>query len=382
MTLSGLPGTRDSLRVAIACPRGAKTGGPEAQHQLFRALLDFGVEAFLVSTSDSEDSVAEFQKYSPIWRGFEELSNVDYLVVPETTMALPDRWGRILSGRVVIWWLSVDNSSIPEARFFEARNFRISPKWESNRLIARLSGLMELGLKGIPDYFVRRVSLIFTPKNKESTTFRLNIGECTHIAQSIYSQRWLKQSFGQESHLVTDYIWRDEHDHDSHLESGDEHPVSFARPTVAFNPAKGGDLVKLVIRHASRSLTWVPLKGMSGEEISETLSQAALYLDLGHFPGRDRMPREAALASCPVLLARRGSARYEEDFQLDENYLLNLEEETPYSVARRVEAMVGYKSLHLINQQQFSETVRAAKERFLNEVKAWAESLEVGRNAR
>lgn len=377
MSSSRLPRSPRGLRVAIACPRGSKTGGPEALHQLFGSLLQTGVDAFLVSTSNSQNSVADYQKYNPIWKDFENLRDVDYLVVPETIVELPDSWERVFFGKVVIWWLSVDYSPIPEARSFETRSFPLSPEWDSGKSVFDLTLRVQVVLGKIRDSVFERFARLARTNSQVGDSVRLNIGDCTHIAQSIYAQRWLREFLDQESHLVSDYIWVNGAVPNQHRKSGVHKPLSDRTPVVAFNPAKGGDLVNLVRRQADRSIRWVALEGMSGQEIFGTLKKADLYLDLGHFPGRDRIPREAALASCPVLLAKRGSARYQEDFLLDGYYLLDLEHETPKSVAKRVEAIVASRDLHLMKQRPFAEIVNSSKSRFLNEVLAWVESLKV-----
>lgn len=40
----------------------------------------------------------------------------------------------------------------------------------------------------------------------------------------------------------------------------------------------------------------------------ETMEKAKVYIDFGHHPGKDRIPREAALCGCCVITNRKGSA--------------------------------------------------------------------------
>jgi hypothetical protein len=57
------------------------------------------------------------------------------------------------------------------------------------------------------------------------------------------------------------------------------------------------------------------LKDMTRDEIYEALDKSKIYIDLAHFPGKDRMPREALLRNCCVIVANAG-AGYGPDFDL------------------------------------------------------------------
>ena len=50
--------------------------------------------------------------------------------------------------------------------------------------------------------------------------------------------------------------------------------------------------------------------GMTRSEVVSTLQGCGIYLDLGHHPGKDRMPREAALSGALTVVARRGSGAF------------------------------------------------------------------------
>jgi hypothetical protein len=180
---------------------------------------------------------------------------------------------------------------------------------------------------------------------------------------------------------VSDYIWRD-------------NPIAHTAPiaraqsknaknlTVAFSPARGADLVKLVRQFVPTGVQFIALKGMSGERVSETLSRADAYLDLGHFPGRDRTPREAALSNCPILISRRGSARYHGDFSVDDFYRVDLDLNGPKVIASRLYEIANNKHIHATRQALFRDTVITAKQRFSEEVKAWLDYLKLNRKGK
>jgi hypothetical protein len=65
---------------------------------------------------------------------------------------------------------------------------------------------------------------------------------------------------------------------------------------------------------------------MSFQELCESLARASLYVELGHMPGRDRLPREAALYGTPTVMLARGAGYCWEDFPLGVEYRI------PYTV--------------------------------------------------
>lgn len=62
---------------------------------------------------------------------------------------------------------------------------------------------------------------------------------------------------------------------------------------------------------------------MTESEVAKLLGTAKIYIDFGHHPGKDRLPREAAMAGCCVITCKRGAAHYFEDIPIGDNYKLN-----------------------------------------------------------
>ena len=59
---------------------------------------------------------------------------------------------------------------------------------------------------------------------------------------------------------------------------------------VTYNPKKGMEFTKKIISLAPE-IEWVPLIGLSTEEMSLLLKSAKVYIDFGDHPGMDRIPR-------------------------------------------------------------------------------------------
>jgi hypothetical protein len=94
------------------------------------------------------------------------------------------------------------------------------------------------------------------------------------------------------------------------------------RDSVAYNPVKGGEVVER-LKSLATDVTWIPLVNMSSDEVGATLRSSKLYVDFGAHPGKDRIPREAALSGCCVLTNRKGSASLFSDVPIANQYKLD-----------------------------------------------------------
>jgi hypothetical protein len=90
------------------------------------------------------------------------------------------------------------------------------------------------------------------------------------------------------------------------------------QPQVVVNPAKDAGLLRPFVQ--SGRFQVVELGGMDSQGVSEVLHASKVYVDFGKHPGRDRLPREAALAGCLVMSTYIGSATYWEDMPLPNWY--------------------------------------------------------------
>jgi hypothetical protein len=88
---------------------------------------------------------------------------------------------------------------------------------------------------------------------------------------------------------------------------------------ILYNPTKGWKITQQLI---TRYPQWkfFPLKGLNRDQLSEKLYSAKLYIDFGHHPGRDRMPREAAMHGCCLITGKLGSAGNTIDLPIPAQY--------------------------------------------------------------
>jgi hypothetical protein len=150
---------------------------------------------------------------------------------------------------------------------------------------------------------------------------------------------------------------------------------------VAFNPGKSKELLSKIIEInvlQNSVIHFMPIAGIkTDEEVYKLLASCDLYLDLGFFPGLERTPREAIRMNCPVLLARRGAARFYQDFPVSTDYLLDLSLLGPTQTYEVILKVLAYgKEYNLKNQKVFKDFVVSEKNTFLIEVKRFIHLIE------
>lgn len=327
--------------IYVLYPRGSRTGGPEALHQLVDSLRRQGANAFLVPTQESRDlaRVPDYRRYDAP----EVLSIVDSpssVVVTHET-----RLFEILGlkyARACIWWLSVDNSPAFSLAYALRR---------------RVHGPQSLG----------RIGKLIVKDHRRRKTFRENFGylqkRVGHLVQSDYAAISVRRKYGVVPFLLSDYLGG----------QTDVSKVSYGeRGGVAYNPNRGQDLVRRLVR-LRPDIDWIPIAGMSPTEVDICLAKASIYIDLGHHPGKDRMPREAARAGAVVLSSRQGAARSFVDMPLADEYKIDLNRRTRSvlnEVSGRIDCVLAGLDYHRENQSSYRAAIACQHATFDDEVRA------------
>lgn len=128
-----------------------------------------------------------------------------------------------------------------------------------------------------------------------------------HFYQSEYAKDFLFKKGANKIWPIHDYI------------DGVKYDGTSKEKIICYNPAKGREASEYIIKQCP-DLTFVPLVNMSKEEMIDTLKRSMVYMDFGHHPGRDRIPREAALLHNIVITSKIGSAGFYEDVPIEDNF--------------------------------------------------------------
>ena len=138
--------------------------------------------------------------------------------------------------------------------------------------------------------------------------------------------------------------------------------------------------VNTILKEKITGVQWIPLINLTLEEIIVRMQLAKVYVDFGEHPGKDRIPREAAVNGCCIITNRKGSAAFFEDVPIMEQYKFK----EPLEKVEEIEALINdiceNYAVHMKNFEEYRCWIKDEKRRFETEVlefiKYW-ESKEV-----
>ncbi|SEL10083.1 hypothetical protein SAMN05216359_105182 [Roseateles sp. YR242] len=260
-------------QIIILIPHGVQTGGPEALHQLSDALIRQGHDArvWYVLPSDlpaidqlhrnnglgadtalrlqpRPNTVADYEKYQ-VRLAEQIVMNADTCVVLAETYV---HWLRYFQPCTpMVWWLSIDNAfeylSVQKINLNALRSERVLHTYQSSYAHQVIRALGCTRTLPLSDYTPGAVAAEVLPK----TDIALNANHKVLYDVGAMAAR-LERENGCKVHLI---------------------------------------------------------RGMSRAQVYEALGRSKLFIDLGNFPGKDRLAREALMRECCVFALDVGAAR-------------------------------------------------------------------------
>lgn len=317
----------------IFCPKGVRTGGPEALHQLADSLVTLGkdVEIVYFGNLEGNDAFPEYDvpKVSKFRKG-----NKDLVVVPEVSTHLLPKLGYWKSA---IYWLSVDN-------YLKSR-IGLLNAYTPSRLRRYISSIVNRG-------------------------YDFAHGFCVdyHLYQSEYAKLFLLKSLRSADGRIfeiTDYLSSAYQDC-----AGSPTTAQEKRDWIAYNPKKLGEIGEALLnRLPEQSLK--PILNLDQNGVVDLLRQCKIYIDFGPHPGMDRIPREAAACGCLVLVGERGSASYFSDVPLPAEYKIDLRNPDMDDLVRKINKMLANYDGLLGSVSRMRKNVIMGRDRFNYQVRRW-----------
>lgn len=321
-------------RVFVEYPRGVRTGGPEALHQLVDSLRRHGQEAFLLAVKGgNRPRVPDYRRYdAPEAVGLRPTAD-DALVVPEAWLGDRGRSG----AAVHTWWLSVDN----------AIGFQAEHAWSTQEITRSTRHPAVLRA-------AREAERIVRP----AVVRRLRARR--HLAQSQYAADFVEARLRRRADLLSDYVTTEPTDRSQGRTGWSR------RPVVSYLAAKSGAQIDELRVRLDRDVEWLPIAGMTQAEVTAALRRTDVFMDLGRQPGKDRMPREAATAGAVTLLLGVGAGANAHDFPLPPEHRLSITDDPLAALTRVLEDLPHHRAL----QEGFRAHVAGERARFDDEVAA------------
>lgn len=321
-------------KIYILCPSNFRSGGPESLHQLASQLISFGAETYMFYWSlaggnfDRNNPVDDiYKKYHVPYTYEIENSSRNIFIMPEPASKI----GLSVAEkcRKIIWWMSVDNYLMS--------------------IIKTISGFLENPLVNpVPKFF------FFNKANDD----------IEHWSKSEYSRLFLELngiSADKIQHVET-YM------NQTFFEHAEQINLAEKKNFVAYNPIKGFEVTKHFIALAPE-IDWRPIKNMTPAQVQNLLAQAKVYIDFGKHPGRDRLPREATLSRCVVIVGKRGAAANDVDINIPAEFKFSFDD-SPYQVVEKIREAFDNFERELDKQRAFRQRVCDDRKNFPMEVAA------------
>jgi len=188
------------MKIIILCPLGVRTGGPEALHQLCDSLNQFGLDASMFYTTESDfifisdinksdlsklvinvgdraNPIDEYKKYrAPVITEL-RFSEDTVFIFPETYL----HWVPILHQSLsIIWWLSVDNAfkylSMSTLNLNTLRSLNIIHAYQSDYACRFLESLNIIQRIKLTDYTIAPLSTINSKESISINAGHKNVG--------------------------------------------------------------------------------------------------------------------------------------------------------------------------------------------------------------
>lgn len=329
-------------KIYIYCPAGVVTGGAELLHQLADKLNRMGRHAYLVYFGNTPHDIPEaYKRYEiSIAEEIEECEK-NIVVVYEGIFEKSRETKRC---QKFLWWLSVDHFYMVDREHISLRElFRWNPA---------------LGAK---EWIKRWCRLCGKQRNRSAhpITFAELISKGDmHGYQSEYAQYFLQGRGVKNLCALKDYI---NTEHFGPINTQGRENV------VLYNPKKGWEFTRKLIQ-AAPDIVWKPLIDMTRAEIITTMQSSKVYIDFGYHPGKDRLPREAAMNGLCVITGYKGSANFFEDVAIDSSYKFHQHNRNIPEILTCIrETMAAYEE-RIKDFQYYRDSIRREKAEFEAEI--------------
>ncbi|GAB3758215.1 hypothetical protein GCM10028796_03510 [Ramlibacter monticola] len=275
-------------KVLVVCPGNAMTAGPEALHQLVADANALGQPAQIVyhPFDRSFETPGPYRKHgAPVGRYADEPGTL--ILFPEifTPQAL-----QVRHAEPAIWWMSINNFT----------GVRYGRPWRDK---------------------LRYWKYVLQGKRPWGGVRAL--AHLRQFAQSDYARDFLA-GHGLASEPLSDPI--PVYTDPAYVASLAPRLAAAQRDdTILYNPTKGAAITARLMA-AYPQWRFRPLRGLDREQLAQAFLDAKLYIDFGHHPGKDRLPREAAIHGCCVVTARHGSAANPVDVPIPGRFKLDVKD--------------------------------------------------------
>ncbi len=294
----------------IFTPANFCSGGPEALHQLAFYMRKLGLDAYTVYYTYTEFPnvlpIERYNQYNVVPIAYKEIDDIkgNYVIAPESA---PWCLNGFRNAKKCIWWLGLVESDL--------RNSSIIYKivyWK--RRLFKQS-------------IVNAKKLLFNPHN------------CWHLCGSRYAYSEVSSRFPQSrvAYLIEPISL-------DFLQVDNMNKSLYREDFVLYNPAKPSEMMTQLL--ARKRFRYIPLEGLTPQDLAEMYQKSKLYVDFGEFGGPERMPKEAVYFGCNILVANHNAAVNDFDVAIPHNYKIADSEDIETVETKISYMLMNYQSLN------------------------------------
>ena len=333
-------------KIFIECPAKAATGGPERLHQLCYILRNnLNLDAYMYYFPDyiKEPIPKEYVHYNnPFVRNINDSEN-NIIISPEIVSAL-EVLSKFKKSKKIVWFLSIDN-------YFTGR----LKKYDF--LIKKILIKIFIKLNKNPIHEIKIEEINVKKLSPKNDPFLQDVN--FFVTNSYRGIDFLKK-LDIESELLSEYI------SDDFIK---EKVNTFEKENfVAYNPTKGLNFTKKIIKKLP-NVKFIPIKGMSKNEVIQTLKKAKVYIDFGNHPGKDGLPREAGILMCCVITGKRGSASSNIDVPIMNQYKFEDENKNIKEISKKISECLNNYETKIKDFDSYRNSIKNEKNEFIKQIK-------------
>ncbi len=331
--------------IVICCPGNALTGGVNSLHNLCKALMASGFNAYMYYVNADETKLKNYQITSyKINRIYHLNDSSDTLVVvPETmvTLAL-----QLKKAKKVVYWLALNY-------FFK------KPTWRfpfSLKLFRKLISCRSYDgySSGILETTKRRLN--------EFSKSHLDMwnGDVIHLSNSNFVANYCRKKGSPHTYVLHNPIREEFYNHQPNFNNREK--------LILFGP-KTPKFIIWRMRKYLPEFSIVRIRKTPFEQVVELMSKAVVFAEFGNSPGRDRMPREAVMMGCNIFMNTRGAAAFEDDFNIPRKYTIpDSPGNIKYILQQLTNCALNYHD-HIGDFDNFRNQLREEKRDFISNAK-------------
>jgi len=297
---------KKKTKVFVMAPSNTFTGGPELLHQVaadIKKTFKVYVRMFYLPILDKNPIHSNFKKYKLEYSSFIDDDEKNILIIPEHYQFLEHslNYKKI---KKILWWLSVDNYFGYKFRYNYSKFLRSIIKIPFNvfRILNKVT-YNNFGIFTYHDYLKFLYSFCNLQKFEELKQIDL------HLAQSKYAFNYLKVYF-QNLKFLSDY------QRDEILKNSKK--LKKTKKNLICYSSKSNEFIESIKSYYNFKM--IKLSGFNSKQIINIYNKTKVYLDFGYHPGKDRMPREAALFNNCIITNKKGSAKNKLDIPINDRY--------------------------------------------------------------